>query len=64
MVMDQSTNRIYIYIYKEVNGMNVVFVVFVVVVMGVFMLPITVKSKDLFSLLDSSSFVIPFIVSL
>ena len=41
----------------------VVFVCFVVV-MGVFMLPITVTSDDLFSPLDSSSPVVPFVLSL
>ena len=36
---------------------------FCVCVMGVFMLPITVKSNELFSLLDSSSLVILLVVS-
>ena len=33
-------------------------------VMGVFMLPITVKCNDFFSLLDSRSTVLPFVLSL
>ena len=32
--------------------------------MGVFMVPILVKSNDLFSLLDSSSLVVPLVLSL
>ena len=43
---------------------SVTFVVVVVVVMGVFILPIAVKSNDLFSLLYSSSLVIPIILSI
>ena len=34
-----------------------------VVVMGVFMLPITVKSSDLFSQVDSNNVVVPLVLS-
>ena len=45
-------------------GFVFVLLFFVRFVMGVFMLPITVKCNDLFSPLDSSSLVVPLVLSL